>query len=318
MDHQWERKSKVETISLETANQLFHCFDRHANVESIELLSGGLINTNYKLNTNGHKHAFVLRIYPAEYEACVREARITEMLSSGACVPNYRYHCHEPALFARPFAIIDFIEGETLNRALSDGRYQSERQLFASIGERLAWIHSHEYPNTGYIDENNTPVNEYPPFETWYDLFLNDDTERRLGNDLTRRIRRHLATSTELLDQIKERIALIHSDFRPANIMVRDGSLVGILDWEFSGVDHTITDIGQFIRIEEQIGPLQEKPFIEAYQGNALNPLPENWRTLARLRDLVNLLQKMSSKEDSIPMHQHMRLMIERTVQEWD
>ena len=317
MDEQWERKSKVLPINLDTANRLFHQFDSHAHVESIEPLSGGLINSNYRLDTNGHEHVFVLRIYPYDYAPCVREARITDLL---ACelVPKYRYHCHDPALFPKPFAIVDFIEGEPLNAALSEGRYHSERQLYESIGEQLAWIHSHEYPDVGYIDANNTPVNEYPPFETWYELFLNEYSEQRLGSDLTRRIRQHLSNSTELLAQIKEGIALVHADFRPANILVEDGKLKAILDWEFSGADHTITDIGQFIRIQEQIGPLQERAFIEAYQGNAVHPLPANWRTLARLRDLVNLLQKMSSEEEIIlHMHQHVRLLIERTVHEW-
>lgn len=38
-----------------------------------------------------------------------------------------------------------------------------------------------------------------------------------------------------MLSQRRHRIDFTHDDFRPQNIMVRDGIVTGIIDWELSG-----------------------------------------------------------------------------------
>lgn len=48
--------------------------------------------------------------------------------------------------------------------------------------------------------------------------------------------KRHIRTLLDgMLFQNKHRIVFTHGDFRPRNIMVKDGKVTGIIDWELSG-----------------------------------------------------------------------------------
>jgi hypothetical protein len=61
---------------------------------------------------------------------------------------------------------------------------------------------------------------------------------------------------------------------------------------------HVFGDIGQFLRIKEQITEKTEKLFIDSYNNTTKNKLPEDYRELAKIRDLVNPIQMLNSKHD--------------------
>jgi aminoglycoside phosphotransferase (APT) family kinase protein len=44
-----------------------------------------------------------------------------------------------------------------------------------------------------------------------------------------------------------ERMTLVHGDFRPANMLVDNGAVSAVLDWEFAGVGDPIEDLGWYL-----------------------------------------------------------------------
>ena len=62
-----------------------------------------------------------------------------------------------------------------------------------------------------------------------------------------------------------------------------------MLDWEFAFAGAPLNGIGNFLRYSSRQLPEYESGFIEGYvQAGGI--LPDDWRRLARLVDLINLL----------------------------
>jgi thiamine kinase-like enzyme len=100
------------------------------------------------------------------------------------------------------------------------------------------------------------------------------------------------------LYEIDKYISFTHSDFRPANMLIDKSNSIWIVDWEFSGFGHSLGDIGQFFRYENNFNQKQIRMFQEAYNSSSNRILPSDWYELSKLRDLVNPLQMLGAKEN--------------------
>jgi aminoglycoside phosphotransferase (APT) family kinase protein len=125
-------------------------------------------------------------------------------------------------------------------------------------------------------------------------MFLGEHAQRKLGDSLTRQVVDYVAAHHDSLQALDTTKTLVHGDFRPTNVMIKDGALQGIIDWEGAMAGHPLADIGQFLRYAEQVNAVQEQVFIRSYQACAAQPLLEPYRDIAKLRDLVNLLQMIN------------------------
>ncbi len=96
--------------------------------------------------------------------------------------------------------------------------------------------------------------------------------------------------------------------------MMKDGALQGIIDWEGAMAGHPLADIGQFLRYEEHVNAEQERVFIASYTASTVHPLLEPYRDLAKLRDLVNLLQMINIPATLPYKDQDMKRLIHKTV----
>jgi len=79
----------------------------------------------------------------------------------------------------------------------------------------------------------------------------------------------------------------VHADFNASNILIRDGRVAAILDWEFAFAGDALFDFANITR-----PPLgQRAGFAEGLAAGyraAGGALPEDWPRLARLVDLYN------------------------------
>jgi aminoglycoside phosphotransferase (APT) family kinase protein len=82
--------------------------------------------------------------------------------------------------------------------------------------------------------------------------------------------------------------ALVHGDFKPMNIgwMPEVGDVV-VFDWEFAWVGTALFDLGQVLRWDP---PAAFVAGVEAGYRAAGGVLPDDWRRLAELFDLFNLV----------------------------
>lgn len=119
------------------------------------------------------------------------------------------------------------------------GRF--EDSIIRQVAESVAYIHNFDVVNNGEFD------NDYPLFLTWYDLFLEkDNVTEHIGKNIKERVKKLISDQQNNLKVIDKYICFIHSDFRPANMIVDKNNKIWIVDLEFSGFGHSLADIGQF------------------------------------------------------------------------
>jgi aminoglycoside phosphotransferase len=135
------------------------------------------------------------------------------------------------------FIIMDHIEGCSLDK-IWNGLSESEKGGLAA--DLKAYMNRlRQIPPESYIGGIGTkPVPDFildgadrrGPFEK------ESDFNRALLNAYTSRLNNHLApTLLGMLDAHSHKITFCHGDFSPRNIMVHNGRVAGILDWEYAG-----------------------------------------------------------------------------------
>jgi Ser/Thr protein kinase RdoA (MazF antagonist) len=105
-------------------------------------------------------------------------------------------------------------------------------------------------------------------------------------------------SSADEVEPIWRAAVLAHGDFKPSNLLAkRDAggwNVCGVLDWEFACAASSLLDFTIFLRDERARPADFGDSFAEAYRV-AGGRLPEGWRRLARLIDLLNLMQLLAS-----------------------
>jgi aminoglycoside phosphotransferase (APT) family kinase protein len=294
-------------IDLDTANRLFKCFDARKTVAQIEMFTGGRSTTNYKITLKETEQKFVLRLYPKNDRSWRKELALHNQLKGILPVPEILYLSEDRLIIEKPFSIVQFLEGQTLDSyAAANGPFPDS--LARKIGEASAVIHQQqEYAREGIFDENLNVTDNGIPILSWWDHFLNGRAGERLDSGVRSKLVRFIKENQELLLQITERFVFSHGDFRPANLMVKDGKLIGIIDWEGALSAPPYFDIGQFIRYREQVPDRAKSSFIDAYNQNARYPVRANWEKLAKVMDLINLFCFLDSEQERPQLFADMR-----------
>ena len=93
---------------------------------------------------------------------------------------------------------------------------------------------------------------------------------------------------------------LVHGDFGNRNLLVQqvagNWSIAAVLDWEFAVSGSPLSDVGHFLRYECAAHPVVEPYFSEGYL-QAGGRLPNEWRRLARVLDLLALCESLTHDE---------------------
>ena len=93
------------------------------------------------------------------------------------------------------------------------------------------------------------------------------------------------------LDEIQNESRLVHGDFNPTNILIHQGTISGILDWEYCHAGTWYMDIGNLLRNTSSEYHGQIRRGLEA--GGT--KLPHDWKERARLVDLCSQLEFLTS-----------------------
>jgi fructokinase len=72
--------------------------------------------------------------------------------------------------------------------------------------------------------------------------------------------------------------------------------VTAVLDWEFATSGSPLTDVGHFLRYECVSRPVAEPHFSEGYLQTG-GKLPDGWRRLARVVDLIALCESLTHDE---------------------
>jgi len=311
MDIVWERIREIVHIDINTADRLFKCFDSQKTVEDIEIFTGGKRTTNYKIRLKESEQEFVLRIYPENDRSWHKEFKLQNTLKKYLPVPEMYYLNEDKLIIDKPFSIVELLDGITLDKYLAGNNYISE-SLAQKIGETLAVIHQQE--SRCLLGEDSQTKDGLPLILSWYNYLLNHRAVERLGTRVINRLKKFIQANNELLKQMAQNFVFSHGDFRPVNIMVKDGKLIGIIDWEGALSAPDYYDIGQFTRYKEHMSDKAKNRFITGYNRNTRCPVGKDWEKLSKLMDLVNLLVFLDNEEEKPNLFADMKNLVEKTL----
>jgi aminoglycoside phosphotransferase (APT) family kinase protein len=314
MDTTWERIYKIINIDINVANKLYKCFEPQKDVESIELFTSGRSTTNYKIKLKNSDKIFVLRIYPKSDKSWHKEFTIQNMFKNCFPIPEMYYFNEDRMIINYPFSIVQYVNGITLDKYITQENKCIPESLVQNIGEILAFIHQKNFEKEGFLDENLNITDGLPPILLWYDYFLSNRAGSRLGSNITSRISKLLYENQSYLEQMTSRFVFSHGDFRFENMIVKNGKLTGIIDWEGALSAPIYLDIGQFFRYEELTTKKVKNSFIYGYKKNDAFDIVENWDKLSKLMDLANLLCLLDNEEEKTKLFQELKVFVLKTL----
>lgn len=278
-------------------------------VAACHLLSGGLINTNVKIDLAPNDESVILRLYRDGSDICRKEIALLRLLYDTILVPRLLYAA--PDGFARcgPLALLEYVEGITFQELKRTNNLDAIRQASTSIGETLAKIGRFQFPGPGRLvvdatgeTEVGKPFLEGPdPIPRMLDGFLASPSFRRRASDeLIDRL--HDFAWSWVLPNLANDRSLVHNDFGDRNILVgeKDGEwrVAAIIDWELAFSGPPLVDVGHFLRYERHSRPLREPHFSRAFVAHG-GHLPDDWRQLVKLIDLTGLVESLT--HDQLP-----------------
>ena len=294
VERNWERAHPFAEVPIEELERRVRAFFPSARVLLAAPQTGGLRNSNYRLTVAHAPSPVALRIYVADRSACAREAAVIAEVDGR--VPVARVLAKD-AISQPPFAIMEWLDGESLEDVLRDCDVATALELAADCGTALAAIHRTRFHVPGFLEVRGGRLSIELPMPAWTPTVLDaleGTAGKRLGSELADRVRFAAESSFHEIEQIWREAVLAHGDFKPANLLVRQDAgrwrICGVLDWEFACAATPLLDFAIFLRDERARPAGFGAAFANAYRS-AGGVLPTGWRRLTRITDLLNLLQ---------------------------
>jgi aminoglycoside phosphotransferase (APT) family kinase protein len=301
--------SFTHTITNHTIQKILAEAFPHEKVSSTELLVGGLINSNIKVEFESGREPVVLRVYRDGPEVCRKEVALIELIQSQVPVSRIVYASANTDVCAElpAFAIFAFVPGITFQQLKRSGSLEAIQQAACSVGATLAAIGKFQFPKSGRLQLNDgvevgKPFIEGPdPIPRLLDTFLESPKcKSRAGAKLVNQLHEFCWSRSSLMPDLDSRPSLVHCDFGNRNILVREQNgrwvVASVLDWEFAMSGSPLLDVGHFLRYEKFDEPLREPHFSQAFLENGGN-LPQSWREIVRLIDLTALVECLTHDE---------------------
>lgn len=293
MERKWERTRPFAQLSIEETERRVGVFFPGAHVLVAEGQTRGLRNSNFRLTVVGAPSPLALRLYVADHAACAREAAVIEAM--GGRVPVPRMLGRETAADP-PFALYEWLEGEPLDVVLRDCDVTAALNLAAACGTVLAAIHERRFPAPGFLSPDMRVERPMPNWAPTLLAAVNGSAGVRVGPELAARVRNVVESSAYQVEPIWSEAVLAHADFKPSNLLARQEAgvwrICGLLDWEFACAASPLLDFAIFLR-DERARPVGFGDAFAAAYRTAGGRLPNGWRPLARLIDLLNMMQML-------------------------
>jgi aminoglycoside phosphotransferase (APT) family kinase protein len=325
MRESWSRPYPAAVLSPDQASALVRSLPGRPAVLQITELSGGLANTNLRLDLDGHPPV-VLRLFQRDPAQAAKERAIHALAAErGLSAPRLLDSGDDPAT-GLPFALLEWIEGQQLDEAARGLDDTALLPLARSIGAALAAIHAVTFDRSGFLDASLAVAEAVDTGGTGLTGFLrhvliDGSGGERLGRDLAAWLVAFAEREAGLLDRWPGPPCLTHSDFGGTNILVRAGpdgwGVAAVLDWEFAFAGSPFFDFGNLLR-----PPLGSRPgFADAVAAGdraAGGDLPAEWRRMAALADLFSWAEFLTRPTVSDAVVATARQRITETMALWD
>ena len=165
-----------------------------------------------------------------------------------------------------PALLMEHIEGETLTRKTLTDRHAR------LMGELLATLHLIQKNNgdTTTHKQMLAPLLNKRVADLAHTCRTSLDTMTSAALELY--CQKHMLSDLDITD-----LCILHGDFKPANVIIKDNIIAGLIDWEMAEEGYSTMDFGAMDRVWAK-SPHVRKPFLEGYSN--IRPLPNLERTL--------------------------------------
>lgn len=294
--------------------------------------SGGLANTNIRIQLSEHRRPLLLRLYsrdPAEDaapmpEVAAKEAALHRLLSPNLPVPQVLFAAHANPVTGHAYMLREWAEGQRLEVAAQNQTGAVLLQLAGEVGAALARIHNVTFTEAGFLDGELNVV-PFPPgiggsLPELLDTLLGEPGRQRLGPELTEALMAFAEREPNLGANWPGPPSLTHADFGGSNIVVRiderGARVAAVIDWEFAFSGSPMMDLGNLLR-----PPLGELPGFEdgvarGYR-DAGGVLPDDWRRLTLYNGLADWASFLGRPRINDALINDARRMISRTLDNW-
>ena len=321
MERGWERRAEPPELAPEEIVLRVEPYAGARPVLDSTPLGGGLVNLNLRVRLGDPDEDIVLRVHLRSDEpaAAAKEAAVLRSLPPGVPAPRV---LHAGIVAERPQAIHSFIQGSPLLLLLRGTRARDPAQPALAragrhIGRALAALHAEPRANLGFLDGTLAVPDPMGALdEVWRGFLKTALFAGRAGGRLPPEERDALwqfaQAQAPRLQVLVGHNALLHGDCKPTNVFVReDGHLTGLLDWEFAFSGPPLLDLGQMLRWP--VPRVYERALRESYVSAGAH-LPEDWRALARMLDLLNLVGFLDREEERPVVTRDCRRLIGETL----
>ena len=139
------------------------------------------------------------------------------------------------------WSLFTFLEGELL---------ESVPEHSGAAAEALAKISRVQFESQGWINSDGTVTAfSFGDGKDFVALMLENDLVRSwIGKAAIEEIVKIQVNESERRAELNSENRLVHGDFNPSNVLIKDGVVSGILDWEFSLSGTPYMDIGNLLR----------------------------------------------------------------------
>jgi aminoglycoside phosphotransferase (APT) family kinase protein len=315
LEYDWERTFPFLEIDKNKVSNLFEGILEENNITNIIPINEGCRTTNYIVETNQTQSKYILKVFFEIEQNYKKEIKLLTKLKENQGIfasRIYKMGRHR-VIQNREYAIYQYIEGKTIGQSLKEG-YILEEGFVREVARALAEIHSYKFDKVGFLDGNLNVSQELPPLIKWYENFMGDRAKNRLGKNVIDKINQVVKENELILNELDRDIRLVHGDFQGTNILIKDGKLSGILDWEFAMAGHPLADIGQFFRYEKHFNNNLIRAFQEQYNQISDYQLNKDWYKISKLRDLINLIQLINGEEEMPNKYQNINNIVMNNI----
>lgn len=205
-----------------------------ASITGLHRLSAGASRETWALDAGGR--GLILRRDPPEAPDAAGMAREADCFrvcaGAGVPVPALVAHGDGSDGMGSPYLLMERLDGETLpHRLLRDDRWAAVRpKLVSQFGEILGRIHAIEPAQVPRLEEHRDPLARLRESHAAFG-------EDRPAMELI--FRRLARTRPEPVP-----FTLVHGDFRNGNLLIDDGGVAAVLDWELAHIGDPREDLG--------------------------------------------------------------------------
>lgn len=218
------------------------------------LIAGGHSNLTYRFDDRSGA-SYVLRRPPLGHvlesaHDMGREHRIISALA-GSAVPVATTHglCEDPEVNGAPFYVMKYVPGHVLHDGQTAAQLPEDerRRLGEHVIDVLAALHNLDPDQVGLGDLGRKEAYLARQIKRW---------NRQWEATKTHEIPEMEETSRLLEERMPEQVgaSIVHGDYRLGNMIVGDGRIRAVLDWELCTLGDPLADVGYLLNSWMQPG----------------------------------------------------------------